>query len=361
MRNRLLFTLAVIGIAAGILSAALFAVRPQPLAPVFNPAPNPYDHGIFANGIIESDQASGENVNVYPEVPGTVTEILVREGATVSRGTPLVHIEDSVQRGVTEQQQAQADAAHALLEELRAQPRPENLEVAVAQVAMAHASLKTSEDQLAKQEQSYAADPRSVSRNALDDARNAVRVARANLAVAERQLALVKAGAWSFDIRNQEAQYNALSKAAAAGQALLAKYVIRAPADGTILSINAAVGSYVSSQGTFDTYTQTAVPVVVMGAPQDYVAVRCYIDEILIAKLHTLEQLEAQMYIRGTDVRIPLEFVRVQPYVSPKIALSNERTERVDLRVLPIIFRFKKAADAHVYPGQLVDVYVKAE
>jgi len=225
---------------------------------------------------------------------------------------------------------------------------------------MAQASLKTSQDQLAKQEQSYATDPRSVSRNALDDARNAVRVAQANLAVAQRQLALVKAGAWSFDVRNQESQYNALAKAAAAGQALLAKYVIRAPADGTILSINAAVGSYISSQGTFDTYTQSATPVVVMGAPQDYVAVRCYVDEILIAKLHTLEQLEAQMYIRGTDVRIPLEFVRVQPYVSPKIELSNERTERVDLRVLPIVFRFKKA-DAHVYPGQLVDVYIKAE
>jgi HlyD family secretion protein len=64
VRNRILFTLSIVGIAAGILSAALFAVRPQPLAPVFNPAPNPYDHGIFANGIIESDQATGENINL---------------------------------------------------------------------------------------------------------------------------------------------------------------------------------------------------------------------------------------------------------------------------------------------------------
>jgi HlyD family secretion protein len=52
-----------------------------------------------------------------------------------------------------------------------------------------------------------------------------------------------------------------------------------------------------------------------------------------------------------------LEFVRVQPYVSPKIELSNERQEQVDLRVLPVIFRFRKQ-DAPVYPGQEVDVYI---
>jgi HlyD family secretion protein len=63
------------------------------------------------------------------------------------------------------------------------------------------------------------------------------------------------------------------------------------------------------------------------------------------------------MSIKGSDIKIPLEFVRVQPYVSPKIELSNQRQEQVDLRVLPVIFRFKKN-DAPVYPGQLVDVYI---
>jgi HlyD family secretion protein len=47
----------------------------------------------------------------------------------------------------------------------------------------------------------------------------------------------------------------------------------------------------------------------------------------------------------------------VQPYVSPKIELSNEKQEQVDLRVLPVIFRFEKK-DAPVYPGQMVDVYI---
>ena len=63
---------------------------------------------------------------------------------------------------------------------------------------------------------------------------------------------------------------------------------------------------------------------------------------------------------RDLTPKVPLEFVRVQPYVSPKIELSNQRQEQVDLRVLPVIFRFEKK-DAPVYPGQLVDVLHRAE
>jgi HlyD family secretion protein len=86
--------------------------------------------------------------------------------------------------------------------------------------------------------------------------------------------------------------------------------------------------------------------------------VRCFIDEILVSRLPSADHIRAQMSLRGSAVKIPLEFVRVQPYVTPKIQLSDQRLERVDLRVLPVIFRFKKPANAAIYPGQLVDVYV---
>jgi len=64
------------------------------------------------------------------------------------------------------------------------------------------------------------------------------------------------------------------------------------------------------------------------------------------------------MTIRGTDVHIPLSFDRIQPFVSPKIELSDQRQERVDVRVLPIIFRFEKPRNVNLYPGELVDVYI---
>ena len=64
------------------------------------------------------------------------------------------------------------------------------------------------------------------------------------------------------------------------------------------------------------------------------------------------------MSVRGTNVKIPLTFVRTQPIVSPKIELSDQRQEHVDVRVLPVIFRIEKPKDLILYPGQLVDVYI---
>jgi len=358
VRNKVIFILAIIGLVAGMVSAYIFGIEKKPQPPAFNPASNPYGKGIYSNGIIESYQTNGENVNIYPEVPGVITRILVAEGENVRRGAPLVMIDDSVQRATVAQQKSQAEAARSLLEELRAQPRKETLEVAKAQVEYASAGLKNVQDQLDKQQKSYDLNPKSVSKDALDSAVNAVKVAKTNLEVVRRQYDLTKAGAWIYDIQNQQNQYDSLTKAYQASSALLDKYIMRASVDGVVLSINAAVGSYVSALGAYGTYTQGLDPVLVMGSAQEYLGVRCYVDEILVHRLPKPLETTAKMFIRGTDINIPLEYVRVQPYVSPKIELSNQRTERVDVRVLPVLFRFAKPKNLALYPGQLVDVFI---
>jgi HlyD family secretion protein len=197
---------------------------------------------------------------------------------------------------------------------------------------LAGASLKKTQDQFDKLKKSYEMEPLSVSKNDLDNAENAVNVAKANARVAQKQYELAKT--------------------------LLSKYTIMAPMDGAVLSINAAVGDYVSAQGSYDTYTQGFTPLLVMGSSQDYIGVRCYIDEILVHRLPKAPLMKATMFIRGTDITIPLEFVRIQPYVSPKIELSSERAERVDVRVLPVIFKCERPKNISLYPGQLVDVYI---
>jgi len=358
VKNKILFVLAAIGLLAGLVSAYVYGIQKKPLPPVFNPSSNPYPKGIYAEGIVESYQTSGENINIYPEVPGTVTGILVSEGESVKKGTPLLKIDDSVQSATVAQQKSQAEAAGTLLEELKAQPRKENLDIAAAQVTLAEANLKTATDQFEKLKEAYRTNPMAVAKNDLDNSHDAVKAAEANLEVAKKQLELVKAGAWVYDIRNQEHQYEALTKSYMASNALLEKYVIRAPVDGSVLSINTAVGSYISAQGAYGTYTEGFNPVIVMGSSENYVGVRCYIDEILIQRLPQASKMNAQMSIRGTGIRIPLEFVRVKPYVSPKVELSNQRTERVDVRVLPVLFRLERPKNLSLYPGELVDVYI---
>ena len=290
-RNKIIFTLSILGVLAALVAAYLFAMQRKAQPPVFQPVSNPYASAIYANGMIESDQSSGENINIFPEVSGLIIQVFVHEGQQVSAGTPLFTIEDSVQR---------------------------------ATVEMAESNLKAARDQYDKRRASYDIDPESISKDVLDTAEDAVNQAAAALKAAN---------------------------------ALLQYYSVKAPVDGVVLAVNAAVGGYVSSQGVYDTYTELFAPPVVMGTPQDYLAVRCFVDEILVSRLPSKWHIQAQMSIRGTDIKVPLEFVRVQPYVSPKIELSNEKQEQVDLRVLPVIFRFEKK-DAPVYPGQQVDVYI---
>lgn len=358
MRNRILFVISFAGLMLALISAFIFGQQPKTAPPLFNPAANPYARGIYSEGMIESEQAQGENINIYPEVSGPITRVLVAEGQTVHRGDALLTIDDSVQHATADQLRAQAEAALAMLNELKAEPRPETLRVSVAQVENARAALKSTQDALEKQERSYAMDPKSVSLDALDNARNAEKVAATNLKVYERQYELTKAGAWIYDVQNQERQYTALSKQYASAAALLAKYTLRAPADGVVLAVQTGAGSYVSSQGAYDSYTQGFDPLIVMAMPQQHLQVRAYIDEILIHRLPDPSKMKAEMYVRGTDTHLPLTFARIQPYVSPKIELSDERQERVDVRVLPVIFRLENPKGSNLYPGQLVDVYV---
>jgi HlyD family secretion protein len=360
MRNRVIFIVSGVGLLLALISAYLFSQQPKAQPPLFPPAANPYAHGIYSNGIIESAQPQGQNINIYPEVAGPITAVLVAEGQQVRKGDALLSIDDSVQRATAEQQQAQAEAAFATLRELRAQPRPENLAIAAAQVDNARATLKNAQDQLSKLQRAYDTEPKSISTDALDNARNAQAIAATNLKVVERQYALTRAGAWVYDIQNAEKSYAAFAKAYQSSSALLAKFTIRAPADGVVMSVQSTVGSYVSAQGAYDPYTQALAPLLVMGPPQRELQVRAYIDEILVHQLPAPGKIQAEMFIRGTTEHLPLTFVRIQPYVSPKIELSDARQERVDLRVLPLIFRFEKPAGLNLYPGQLVDVYVGA-
>ncbi len=358
MRSRLIFLLSALGLLIGITAAVVFGIQRKAQPPVFAPVSNPFATAIYANGIVESDQGGGTNINLYPEVPGRVVQVLVHEGQHVQAGERLLQIDDTVQQASTEQLRLQAAAAQSLLDELVAQPRRETLAIAQAQAEQAAATLKAASDQYDKRRAAFDLDPHAVSKDVLDTAENAALQATSALVVANRQLALTRAGAWRYDISNQRRQVGALQQAYLAARSLQQKYALKAQTDGVVLAVNATAGSYAAILGVYNAYTQGQDPLVVMSAIQSTLAVRCFIDEILVSRLPAPGQIQAQMSLRGTNVKIPLEFVRVQPYLTPKIELSNQRQERVDLRVMPVIFRFTMTSPVMAYPGQLVDVFI---
>ena len=309
MKIKPLLILAGIGVFAGIASVIVYNTKLQHQTPVAVDY-NPYEKGIYATGIIESYQVNASNINIFPEVSGKVTQIFAKDGLTVKKNTPLLAIDDTVQREIVAKDNAG--------------------------ISLARANLVNVQQQLEKIEKAYKIDSKSISQNTLDNAINAVKIAKQNLNVA--------IGQYKSD------------------KALWDKYVIKSPIDGVILRVVSALGDYVSPTGSYDIYTQSMLPTIQMGPSESSLQVRCFVDEILTPKLPNTSKLTATMFIRGLNNKsVPLEFVNIQPYTIPNIQLSDERNERVDVRVLPIIFKFTKPSDINIFRGQLVDVYIQGK
>ena len=87
--------------------------------------------------------------------------------------------------------------------------------------------------------------------------------------------------------------------------------------------------------------------------------VRVDIDERDIARFRP--GAPAKAYPRGdTAHEMTMRFVRVEPYVQPKKSLTGDNTERVDTRVLQVIYLLDLKDKPRVYIGQQMDVFIEA-
>ncbi len=125
---------------------------------------------------------------------------------------------------------------------------------------------------------------------------------------------------------------------------------VRAPIKGEILQSKARVGEFAPAQ------VMTS-PLMVLGAVEP-LAVRVDIDENDAWRVESGGRASA--VLRGnTKVSFPLTFVRYEPYVVPKRSLTGESFERVDTRVLQVVYSFDKGS-LPLYVGQLVDVFIES-
>ena len=70
---------------------------------------------------------------------------------------------------------------------------------------------------------------------------------------------------------------------------------------------------------------------------------------------------KAEASLRGNkDFRTDLTFVRVEPYVVPKRSLTGSSVERVDTRVLQVIYSFNRG-NIPAFVGQQMDVFIESE
>ena len=86
---------------------------------------------------------------------------------------------------------------------------------------------------------------------------------------------------------------------------------------------------------------------------------RVDIDEYDIPRFVPDAQARAVLKGQSKDF-FPLRFVRIEPYVIPKKSLTGDNTERVDTRVLQVIYAVDGPTNNKLFDGQQVDVFIDA-
>lgn len=314
-------------------------------APPEYPARSPYEDGIAASGVVE---ARSENIAVGAALAGVVLEVYVpseRVGTVVKAGQALFRVDDRHLRSQLKVAEAQLAMAEARLERLQRQPRPEELPPSLAKVRAAAADAARLQDQ-------YERANRLIGTGALTQEETVTRQRAYEAAVqsqaqAQAEYDLLKAGAWKPDIEVAKADVGQARAQVEQVKTEITRATVVAPVDGIVLQVNVRAGERVSDLDT--------KALMVLGDLNTY-HVRVDIDERDIARFRP--GAPAKAYPRGeTDRAITMRFVRLEPYVVPKKSLTGENTERVDTRVLQVIYAVQQAEHS-VYVGQQLDVFI---
>jgi multidrug resistance efflux pump len=340
------------GLAIILLTLALYYVvqaaqsLPRPTTPA-EPPRSAFRDTVGGAGIVE---AWTENISIGTPLAGVVLEVYVpveKVGQTVKKGDPLFLVDNRQLLATLKFNEANLRAARAQLAKLEAQPRPEEVPPSEAKVKAAEANVDLQND-LADRGRRL----RLTGAMAIEDVNQrtlALAVARQQLAQAKAEDALLKAGAWKFDKDIASAQVALAEAQVLQTRTDLDRVLVRAPRDGVVLQVNVREGEFVG--------TPPGQALMLLGAINDKVHLRVDVDEYDIPRF--VKGARATASPRGhAEISYPLRFERVETYVIPKKSLTGDNTERVDTRVLQVIYSMVN--DGRVYVGQQMDVFIDA-
>jgi HlyD family secretion protein len=234
----------------------------------------------------------------------------------------------------------------AQLEKLNHEPRQEEVPPSEAKLAVAKANTALQSDVADRDRRLVLS--RSVSQEEYRQHDLSYQVARQQETQAQMELDLLKAGAWKYDKEIAQAAVGAAKAQAEQMETDIRRALVTAPVDGVVLQVNVHPGEYVG--------TPPSQALIVLGAIDRFVQVRVDVDEHDIPRFKN--GAPARASLRGTpEISYTLEFVRVEPYVVPKKSLTGDNTERVDTRVLQVIYALD-VKDKPIYVGQQMDVFI---
>ena len=206
-----------------------------------------------------------------------IAEVLVQEGAMITRGQVLARLDTSRLKPQVATAKALVDAQQAIVEKLHHGSRPQEVDQAQANVASAKADQVNAEQQWRRLTSLTALTTgRAISEQDLEAAKAAMVSAQARLAVAEKSLDLSRIGPRKEDVAQGEAQLRANESQLELLSRQLADSELLSPSDAVVRSRLLEPGEIASPQR----------PVLNL-ALLDPKWVRAYISEPDLGKIHS--------------------------------------------------------------------------
>jgi len=282
---------------AGVVFAIIVAIRGARTIPPARPVSEP-PVAAFPLFVAGSGmvEASSENIAIGTQIAGVVSQVYVQVGSHVQAGEPLFTIDDRAQLALLNWKRSAVQVANASLEQ---------------------ASYERGLSEGLTQKGVVSLEDREMRRYAVQTAE------------AQKALAQAEVNAAATDLE---------------------RLTVRAPFAGDVLQLKIHPGEFAPT-GILPQ------PLLVLGSVLP-LNVRVDVDENDAWRVRA--GATAVGYLRGNkDINVPLKFVRFEPYVVPKVSLTGQSTERVDTRVLQVIFSFERG-EKPIFVGQQMDIVIDA-
>jgi HlyD family secretion protein len=268
------------------------------------PSTKPTDLPMVAgSGVVEP---SSELIQISPQVPGVISEVLVKVGQEVKMGDVLFRLD---------------------CRELKAQQKSRQAQLALAQknIELSKVDVQDKKDKLDRYLKIK--DARAIIQEELSARQFAYENSKSRLEVAKSQ--------W----QENKAFLDEIETAISLRE-------VKSPIDGSILQVKARLGQFAPAN-----ILNEALMTVGNLNP---LHIRVDIDEADINRIDF--QAVATANTRGSHQKKHANFVRVEPLVIPKKSLTNALNERVDTRVLQVIYALED--HTQIFVGQQVDVFI---
>jgi multidrug efflux pump subunit AcrA (membrane-fusion protein) len=308
MRKWILPIIAAAAFAFGFISVVHSQPRHETAVPPAPPPVSAYEHRVAAVGLVET---STENIAIGTPLADVVVEVPVTVGQSVKAGDVLFRLDDRQWRAELAARQA-------------------DLRVTQTQVKVNQALLNDAKRQLGFAE--AVTDKGAISAEELTNRRSAVETAAARL---DQSNAQVESAAGQVKMTETQIE----------------RSVVRAPVDGQALQVKVHPGEFAPAG-------VTETPLVLLGRLHP-LHVRVDVDEHEAWRVRP--EAKAVAAVRGNaNLKTPLTFVRFEPFVVPKKSLTGDSTERVDTRVLQVIYRIDDGT-LPLFVGEQMDVFIERE